>query len=192
MISIVPVYLRGHGGSACDHFPCCTGPQSTYGWQPDWNALSYILAVSVITGRNEVVAKVIFLHLSVILFTGGHVCGRTPPSQTPRQQTNPRSIHPSGSRPLPGSRPLGSRHPPPQTRHHPPRKQTPAYGQRAAGMHPTGMHSCVKLKTLCYRNCNRAMISGHFRCQKVKCKLFFNEIITMCFRWQKVKPKFYV
>ena len=27
----------------------------------------------IITGRNEVVAKVIFLHLSVILFTGG-VC----------------------------------------------------------------------------------------------------------------------
>ena len=25
----------------------------------------------IITGRNEVVAKVIFLHLSVILFTGG-------------------------------------------------------------------------------------------------------------------------
>ena len=27
----------------------------------------------------------------------------------------------------------------------PPRKQTPAYGQRAAGTHPTGMHSCLLL-----------------------------------------------
>ena len=25
----------------------------------------------------------------------------------------------------------------------PPRKQTQAYGQRAAGTHPTGMHSCL-------------------------------------------------
>ena len=50
-----------------------------------------------ITGRNEVVAKVIFLHLSVILFTGG-VCqgepplpGKTPPCQgePPRQGEPP-------------------------------------------------------------------------------------------------------
>ena len=26
--------------------------------------------------------------------------------------------------------------------YHPPPKQSQAYGQRAAGMHPTGMHSC--------------------------------------------------
>ena len=31
---------------------------------------------------------------------------------------------------------------PPQSRHPPPGKHTPAYGQRAAGTHPTGMHSC--------------------------------------------------
>ena len=33
-------------------------------------------------------------------------------------------------------------HPPEQN---PTRKQTPAYGQRAAGTHPTGMHSCQEL-----------------------------------------------
>ena len=30
-----------------------------------------VLCRCIFTGRNEVVAKVIFLHLSVILFTGG-------------------------------------------------------------------------------------------------------------------------
>ena len=62
-----------------------------------------------ITGRNEVVAKVIFLHLFVILFTGG-VClsaywDTTPPPSKPLprpdppEQTPPRSRHPP-----PGSR----------------------------------------------------------------------------------------
>ena len=80
-----------------------------------------------ITGRNEVVAKVIFLHLPVILFTGGvlpqcmlgYPPGSRPPwDQTPQEQTPP---------PNPG-------------------KQTPAYGLRAAGTHPTGMHSCEKYR----------------------------------------------
>ena len=35
------------------------------------------------------------------------------------------------------------RHPPNQA--DPPGKQTPAYGLRAAGTHPTGMHSCFTL-----------------------------------------------
>ena len=57
-----------------------------------------------ITGRNKVVAKVIFLHLSVILFTGGGLpqcmlgCpprgSRHPPgADTPREQTPPGSRH---------------------------------------------------------------------------------------------------
>ena len=40
----------------------------------------------IITGRNEVVAKVIFLHLSVILFRGGSAsvhAGIPPPQETP-------------------------------------------------------------------------------------------------------------
>ena len=62
---------------------------------------------AIFTGRNEVVAKVIFLHLFVILFTGGvssrenPPAGRTPPpgldtpqtrplwDQTPQEQTPP-------------------------------------------------------------------------------------------------------
>ena len=78
-------------------------------------------------------AKVIFLQASVILSTGGvsaSVDAGIPP---------PRSRHP------PGSRHPGSRHPPEQTPTgaDTPPKETPAYGQRAAGTHPTGMHSCL-------------------------------------------------
>ena len=48
----------------------------------------FISSSEIITGRNEVVAKVIFLHLSVILFTGGvsasvHAGIPHPPEQTP-------------------------------------------------------------------------------------------------------------
>ena len=77
----------------------------------------------IITGRNKVVAKVIFLHLFVILYTGGGggvACLRqTPPGPDPPEQTPPgsrhplRSRHPSGSRPL-WADPSGSRHPPPK------------------------------------------------------------------------------
>ena len=103
-------------------------------------------------------AKVMFLQVCVILFTRGGVClsacwNTTPPEQTPPWEQTPQSRHPN-------TRPPGSRHPPgadtPQTRHPPdqthtppgadtapPRNQTPAYGQRAAGTHPTGMHSCL-------------------------------------------------
>ena len=35
---------------------------------------------------------------------------------------------------------------PPGTRQTPPGKQTPAYGLRVAGTHPTGMHSCYEVK----------------------------------------------
>ena len=34
------------------------------------------------------------------------------------------------------------RYTPPDQVHPPPRLQTPEYGQRSAGTHPTGMHSC--------------------------------------------------
>ena len=78
-----------------------------------------------ITGRNEVVAKVMFLHVCVILFTGG-VSGQGEP---------PRAGRPPGQ-----GDPPGQGEPPPGP--DPPGKQTPAYGLRAAGMHPTGMHSC--------------------------------------------------
>ena len=57
----------------------------------------------------------------------------TPLDQRPTPQT--RQIPPDQADP-PG---IGS---PPGPETHPPEKQTPAYGQWAAGTHPTGMHSC--------------------------------------------------
>ena len=132
----------------------------------------------VITGRNEVVAKVIFLHVSVIhsVHRGEGVClsacwDTTPPiwSRPPRaRQTTPppRSRHHPPDRadhppPLEQTPPDQADHPhpppleqtpprtrqtPPHSRHpspHPPGKQTSAYGLRAVGTHPTGMHSCL-------------------------------------------------
>ena len=108
----------------------------------------------VFTGRNEVVAKVIFLHLSVIhsVHRGGVglpqcMLGYHPP---PREQTpHPRTTPP---RPPPTPHPP-EQTPPGTTTPHPPTTPpttppdhtpppTPAYGLRATGTHPTGMHSC--------------------------------------------------
>ena len=89
----------------------------------------------IFTSRNEVVAKVISVHLSVILFMGRGVsasvhAGIPPPgSRHPQEQTSARSRHPREQTPpwsrhtpeqtSPGSRhtpweqtPPGSRHPP--------------------------------------------------------------------------------
>ena len=55
-----------------------------------------------ITGRNEVVAKVIFLQASVILFTGGGVCLSACWDTTPLGGTPPpRSTEPLGSTHMP-------------------------------------------------------------------------------------------
>ena len=96
-----------------------------------------------VTGRNEVVVKVIFLHLSVILFTGGVSASvhagipppradtsreQTPPwEQTPPRSRHPQSRHPLGAEPPPGADTLpGSRPPRADTpRSRPPREQTP-------------------------------------------------------------------
>ena len=124
----------------------------------------------IFTGRNEVVAKVIFLHLSVIhsVHRGGlPQCmlryhqppwdtttpwDQTPPEQTPPWDQTPQSRPPAPDTPQsrhpPGPDSNRADPPPPRTRPPPgpdtlpPRKQTPAYGLRAAGTHPTGMHSC--------------------------------------------------
>ena len=123
---------------------------------------------SIVTGHNEVVAKVMFLHVCVILFTGGvsrqgepsvqgelplgrenppSGAGRTPKSRHPPGQGEPPR---AGRTPRQGESPR-SRHPPradtpPEA--DPPVKHTPAYGQRAAGTHPTGMHSCSYLNSI--------------------------------------------
>ena len=92
-----------------------------------------------------------FLHVSVILYTGG-VSGEPPRDQgdtTPPDQGEPPQ---QGEPPLDqGELPLDQADPPPGTRQTPPwqgdppppRNKTATYGQWAAGMHPTGMHSCI-------------------------------------------------
>ena len=146
--------------------------------------------ILLVTGRNEVVSKVMFLHVSVILSRGGGSPGRAPPAgRTPPEtrQTPPRPGRPTpdqaDTNPPVGRTPLGpGRHPPHQAdtprtrqtppppgqgrhpldqadpqppnppgpgRHLPPRKKTAAYGQWAAGTHPTGMHSCYNRHETC-------------------------------------------
>ena len=103
-------------------------------------AVCILLECFLVTGRNEVVAKVIFLHLFVIMFTGG---GGSASVHT--------GIHP------PGADPPGADYPPEQTPpgadtpprpDPPPGKQTPAYSLRAASTHPTGMHSSLLMLDL--------------------------------------------
>ena len=70
----------------------------------------------------------------------------TPPQdQTPSPRTR-QTPPPDQADPLP---PRDQTHPPGSGRHPPPGKQTAAYGQRAAGTHPTGMHSCFILFIWC-------------------------------------------
>ena len=88
---------------------------------------------AIFTGRNEVLAKVIFLHLSVI-----HSVHRG--EYLTRPDTPP---------PVPGTPPRDQAGTPPPGpgRYTPPlrwKQQTPEYGQRSAGMHPTGMHSSLQ------------------------------------------------
>ena len=123
----------------------------------------------IVTGRNEVVAKVIFLHLSVIhsVHRGG---GGLP--QCMLGYHPPRSRHPPGpDTPPPGADPTG--------------KQTPAYGLRAAGTHPTGMHSCFNCRSVTVTHCslikasfsqghNPTLCQGesHSQCSLIKSSVF--------------------
>ena len=108
----------------------------------------------IITGRNKVVAKVIFLHLFVILFTGWCLPQYMLGYQAPQEQTPP---------PLEADTPQADTHPQEQTppRADPPWKQTPAYSQWAAGTHPTGMHSCYISHLNGNRNRSRAAETHH-------------------------------
>ena len=72
----------------------------------------------------------------MILFTGGCL----PQCMLVYHPHGADTTHPP---PHPGNRHPPSRHPPEQT---PPRADTPRYGQRAGGMHPTGMQSCYRLQ----------------------------------------------
>ena len=100
----------------------------------------------IFTGRNEVLAKVIFLHLSVIhsVHTGGGYpsmpCRSVPGGVSQHAlQVSPRrgvsnswgvSNFSGGLQFFWGSPIFWGGN------------QTPEYGQRSAGTHPTGMHSC--------------------------------------------------
>ena len=81
---------------------------------------------------NEVWGKIIFVHLSVILFTGGVcpiACWDTPPgAESSPEQTLPQADTPPRTR---------GRHPPPGAVH------AARCGQQAGGTHPTGMRSCI-------------------------------------------------
>ena len=122
---------------------------AAYGTQPTG------MPSSLITGRNQVVAKVMFLQVCVCPQGGGCLpqCMlryHTPPGwrTPPRDQADPpgwRNHPPSpgpGRPPLDGEPPQDQADPPDGEPPLPPRKQTPAYGLRGAGTHPTGMHSC--------------------------------------------------
>ena len=92
---------------------------------------SVIYSLHIFTGRNEVVAKVMFLHVSVILFTGGGSPGRENPldRETPLQGgTPPDQADPPGQGEPPPSReePPPGPGTPPWTRENTPRtRQTP-------------------------------------------------------------------
>ena len=83
----------------------------------------------------------------------------TPPDWTNQADTPPDQADPPGAGdhpPGPGipPLPLGARDPPgpgrPPRAGDPPGKQTAAYGLRAAGTHPTGMHSCSERFFVCF------------------------------------------
>ena len=78
----------------------------------------------------------------------------TPGWRSPPWMENPpgwRTPNPPWMENPPGiPNPPGWRTPnPPPDGEPPPRKQTPAYGLRAAGTHPTGMHSCFTVCMSC-------------------------------------------
>ena len=137
------------------------------------NAPYLYVRLTFITGRNEVVAKVMFYRcVSVHRGGGGRVSASVhagmpdpPPDQTgppgsgrhPPDQADPpgSARHPPDQADPPGpARPPRQGRPPrtsqtppgqadyPPDKADPPGKQTPAYSLRAAGTHPTGMHSC--------------------------------------------------
>ena len=136
---------------------------------PSWRSYSQYCAVSVICSvqqynRARQINKFIFLPAATKLGQGNiftSVCqefcpqgggggylpqcmlGYTPP---PRPGRPPGSRHPppGPGRPYPLTRqtPPQTRQTPPDQADTPPGKQTPAYGLRAAGTHPSGMHSC--------------------------------------------------
>ena len=136
--------VRDRGKGACVAGAACMArmppPADTtrYGDTVNERAVRILLECILVTGRNEVLAKVMFLHLSVILLTGGgKYLTRPPPDQTPPWTRPPLDqTHPPGTRTPPDQTPPGPDTPPPrdqagtpQTREVPP-DQTPPPGTR--------------------------------------------------------------
>ena len=123
-----------------------------------WGLNNFRGLIMFITGRNEVVAKVIFLHLSVIHSVHRGVFLSACWDTTPPGPATPPPTPPGPATPPP----LGPATPPPNQAPHPrpgtpPSKLTPAYGLRAAGTHPTGMHSCFFFFFFFFLNCKESL-----------------------------------
>ena len=82
------------------------------------------LSHPVFTAHNEVVAKVIFLYLFVILFTGGVVVSQKALRQIPQPGT-PRTRH---THPRPGTPPPNQAHHTPNQAHHTPKTRHTPHG----------------------------------------------------------------
>ena len=103
---------------------------------------------------NEVWGKIIFLHLCVILFTGGKVCigevyikgGVNIQGSLHWGGLHQGGVNIQGSLHWGGSASWGGWHPgwgvcqTPRS----PKSDTMGYGKRTGGTHPTGMHSCLE------------------------------------------------
>ena len=92
----------------------------------------------IITTRKRSCGKVMFLHLSVILLTGGEggrESGQPPWMQTPQGWADHPRCRTPGVGQIPPMQTLPGlvRHPP---------GSTTGYDQQAGGTHPTGMHTC--------------------------------------------------
>ena len=106
----------------------------------------HLTVIPIFTSRNDVVAKEIFLHLSVILFTGGvsasvHA-GIPPRADTPRSRP-PRSRHPpEADTPLGADTPWEQtpldQTPSPESRVDTPRADTPQSRHRPGSRHHPG------------------------------------------------------
>ena len=127
-------------------------------WQKYWEVNIYLFYWTYYRPQRSCGQGNVFT--GVCLSTGGGVClsacwdARPPPGtrQTPHPSTpGTRQTHPPLDQPdtprtrqTPPPQDQADPTPPPQDQADPPGKQTPAYGLRAAGTHPTGMHSCFK------------------------------------------------
>ena len=87
---------------------------------------------------NEVWGKVIFLHLFVILFTGGVCLSACWDTTTPLEQTPLQDQAPPQEQTSPRADTPWSRHPPGA-------EHAGRYGQWAGSTHPTGMQSCCQV-----------------------------------------------